>query len=282
MIKTETVKSRDGLRLSLDFCEGGAGAPAICLPGLTRNAADFHDLLENLAATGRKALAVSFRGRGRSDRDPNYLNYHPLTYRNDVLDILDALGIGEAVFIGTSLGGITTMLTNAAAPERVKAAVINDVGPELAAEGIARIAGYAGKTKTVVSGLDEAAAEIRAVNEIAFPGMTDDFWRAFARRTFRENPGGTWTLDYDPNIGRALAEVGPAPDLWAPFETLKTKPTLIIRGALSDLLTPAIVEKMRGVHPGFDYAEIPGVGHAPMLTEPAAWGAIERFLDKAG
>ena len=281
-MKTEAVKSRDGLRLALDICEGGAGAPAICLPGLTRNAADFRDLLENLAATGRKALALSFRGRGRSDRDPDYLNYHPLAYRNDVIDVLDALGIGEAVFIGTSLGGITTMLVNAAAPERVKAAIINDVGPELAAEGIARIAGYAGKTKTVVGDIGEAAAEIRAVNEIAFPGMTDDFWLAFARRTFRENPDGTWTLDYDPNIGRALAEVGPAPDLWAPFESLKTKPTLIIRGALSDLLTPEIVGKMRAVHPGFDYAEVPGVGHAPMLTEPAAWNAMERFLERAG
>lgn len=279
---SEEIKSRDGLRLALDISEGGAGAPAICLPGLTRNAADFHGLLERLAATGRKAIALSFRGRGRSDRDPNYLNYNPLTYRNDVIDVLDTLGVGEAVFIGTSLGGITTMLVNAAAPERVKAAVINDVGPELAAAGIARIAGYAGKTKTVVADIGEAAAEIRAVNEVAFPGMTDDFWRAFARRTFRENPDGTWTLDYDPNIGRALAEVGPAPDLWAPFESLKTKPTLVIRGALSDLLTPAIIEKMRGVHPSFDYAEVPGVGHAPMLTEPAALAAIERFLEKAG
>lgn len=281
-MKTQVVKSRDGLRLALDICEGGPHAPAICLPGLTRNAADFHDLLEPLAATGRKAIAVSFRGRGRSDRDPDYLNYNPLTYRNDVIDVLDTLGIGEAVFIGTSLGGITTMLLNAAAPERVKAAVVNDVGPELAREGIARIAGYAGKTKTIVASLNEAAGEIRAVNEVAFPGKTEDFWRAFAQRTFRENADGTWTLDYDPNIGRALAEVGPAPDLWAPFESLKNKPTLIIRGALSDLLTPEIVAKMRGMHPSFNYAEVPNVGHAPMLTEPAAWEAIERFLEKAG
>lgn len=281
-MKTAVVKSRDGLRLALDICEGDARTPVICLPGLTRNAADFRDLLENLAATGRTALALSFRGRGRSDRDSDYLNYHPLTYRNDVIDVLDALGIGEAVFIGTSLGGITTMLVNAAAPERVKAAVINDVGPELAAEGIARIAGYAGKTKTVVSDIGEAAAEIRAVNEVAFPGMNDDFWRAFARRTFRENPDGTWTLDYDPNIGRALAELGPAPDLWTPFESLKNKPTLIIRGALSDLLTPQIIGKMRAVHSGFDYAEVPGVGHAPMLTEPAAWDSIAAFLAKLG
>ena len=104
--------------------------------------------------------------------------------------------------------------------------------------------------------------------------------RAFARRTFRKNPDGSWTLAYDPNIGKALTEVGPAPDLWAPFESLKAKPTSIVRGGISDLLSPEIIAKMRGVHPDFDYAEVPNIGHAPMLTEPAAWGAIEAFLGK--
>jgi pimeloyl-ACP methyl ester carboxylesterase len=233
-----------------------------------------------IAATGRDVIALTFRGRGLSDYDPNYRNYHPLTYRDDVLKAMDALDVARAIFVGTSLGGITTMLVNERAPERVKGAVINDVGPELAVEGIARIAGYAGKTKTRVADLDEAAAEIRAVNGVAFPGRDDGFWRMFALRTFRENPGGSWTLDYDPNIGKALAEVGAAPDLWAAFASLKNKPTLIIRGALSDLLTPPIIEKMRGIHPSFEYAEVANVGHAPTLSEPGAWGAIEGFLER--
>lgn len=261
---------------------GGAKTPALCLPGLTRNQRDFEELAAKVAATGRDVIALSFRGRGPSSRDPHYLNYHPLTYRDDVLTALDQLGFSKAIFIGTSLGGIVSMLTNEAAPDRVAAAIINDVGPELAAEGITRIAGYAGKTKTEVASLDEAAAEIRAVNGVAFPGTDEAFWRAFARRTFRENTDGSWTLDYDPNIGKALTEVGPAPDLWAPFKSLKDKPTLIIRGAISDLLSPEIIEKMRAVHPTFDYAEVPNVGHAPMLNEPEAWSAIESFQRQLG
>ena len=269
-----------GLNMHVRIYEGGGKTPVLCLHGLTRNERDFQDLAPMIAATGRDVAALTFRGRGRSDRDPEYRNYQPLTYRDDVLTAMDALEIDSAAFVGTSLGGITAMLVNEAAPERVKGAVINDVGPELAVEGLTRIAGYAGKTKTQAASLDEAAAEIRAVNGVAFPGTDYAFWRAFARRTFRENPDGSWTLDYDPNIGKALTEVGPAPDLWPPFESLKNKPTLIIRGAISDLLSPEIIEKMRAVHPTFDYAEVPDVGHAPMLSEPKAMRAIEGFLSK--
>lgn len=265
-------------KLSVHCYEGGEKTPVFCLHGLTRNARDFEDLAPKLAATGRDVVALSFRGRGGSDYDPDYLNYHPLTYRDDVLKALDALNIGEALFIGTSLGGIVTMLVNEAAPERVAGAVINDVGPELAPEGIARIAGYVGGDGGPAKSLDEAAKRIRAINDVAFPGEDDAFWRAFARRTFRENPDGSWSLDYDPNIGKALAEVGPAPDLWAPFASLKDTPTLIIRGEISDLLSPEIVGKMRAVHSLFAYAEVPNVGHAPMLTEPAAWNAISAFI----
>ncbi len=273
------IPAANGLKLHARAYGGGEKTPVLCLHGLTRNAADFEDLAPKIAAIGHDVYALTFRGRGRSDYDPDYLNYHPLTYRDDALAVMDALDMPEAVLVGTSLGGITTMLVNEAAPTRVKAAVINDVGPELAPEGIARIAGYAGKTKTDVADLEEAAAEIRAVNGVAFPEATDEFWRTFARRTFRENADGSWTLAYDPNIGKALTEVGPAPDLWAPFESLKDTPTLIIRGGISDLLSPEIISKMRAVHPNFDYAEVPNVGHAPMLTEPAAWKAIEKFLN---
>ncbi len=268
----------DGVSIHAKRYAGRSNNPVLCFHGLTRNQRDFEELAPKIAAASQAVVALSFRGRGRSGYDPDYLNYHPLTYRDDVLKVMDALGINKATFIGTSLGGIVAMLVNEIAPERVKAVIINDVGPELAPEGLVRIASYAGKTKAAVADLEAAAAEIRAINEVAFPGMDDDFWRAFAQRTFRENRDGTWSLDYDPNIGKALAEVGPAPDLWAPFASLKDKPTLVIRGAISDLLSPEIVAKMRNFHPSFDYAEVPNVGHAPMLTEPAAWSAIQEFL----
>jgi len=257
---------------------GGNKTPVLCIPGLTRNAGDFEDLAPKITQTGRDVIAVDLRGRGRSDHDPDYLNYHPTTYRDDVLAVLDEIGVSQAVFVGTSLGGIVTMLTHRHAPHRVKAAVLNDVGPDLAPEGVARIAGYVGANAGPAASLEEAAARIRAINEVAFPDASDADWLVFARRTFREISDGQWVLDYDPNIARALMEHGPAPDLWPAFETLKTAPTLVIRGGISDLLSLEIVEKMRGVHPAFDYTEVPRVGHAPMMTEPAAWSALEKFL----
>jgi pimeloyl-ACP methyl ester carboxylesterase len=258
---------------------GGEKTPAICIPGLTRNAADFEDLAPKIAGTGRNVIVVNLRGRGLSDYDSNYLNYQPLTYRDDVLRALDQLEIEKAVFVGTSLGGLVTILTNEAAPERVKAAIINDIGPELAPEGIERIAGYVGKNTGPAATIEEAAGRIKAINEVAFPDAVDADWIKFACRTFRLTEAG-WVLDYDPKIASALAEVGPAPDTWPAFESFKGKPLLIVRGEISDLLTPPIIEKMRAVNSDFDYAEVPGIGHAPMLTEPAAWTAIEAFLGK--
>ena len=260
--------------------KGGEKTPVLCIPGLTRNARDFEDLAPKIAAGGRDVIAVSLRGRADSDYDPSYANYFPTVYRDDVLAALDQFGADDAIFIGTSLGGIITMLTCEKAPGRVRAAVINDVGPDLAPEGIARIASYVGGDKGPAATLEEASERIRRINGVAFPDEGDAFWRAFARRTYKEQKSGAWTLDYDPNIARALIENGPAPDLWPAFESLKATPTLIVRGEISDLLTPPIVEAMRGVHPSFDYVEVPRVGHAPMLTEPAAWEAIEAFLGR--
>lgn len=265
---------------------GGVGTPVLCIPGLTRNAADFEDFAPLAASTGRDVYAISLRGRGRSDYDPDYANYFPTTYVGDVLAALDQLGLPRAIFVGTSLGGIVTMLTAAAAPQRIAGAIINDVGPELAPEGIARIASYVGARAAGESGpaadLDAAVAQIRAINEVAFPGKDRAFWETFARRTFEPLPDGSWKLAYDPNIGRALLEAGPAPDLWAPFAASAAIPTLIVRGAISDLLTPPIIDKMRAARPGFDYCEVADVGHAPTLTEPDAWAAIRDFIARIG
>lgn len=280
-----STEVRPGLSMAAHRTAGGPRTPVLCIPGLTRNAADFDDFAPLAAQTGRDVYAVSLIGRGRSDYDPDYLNYKPDTYCSDVLAFMNANGIDRAIFVGTSLGGIVTMLTATAAPERVAAAVINDVGPELAPEGIMRIAGYVGARAAGADeparDLDEAAARIRAINEPAFPDRDQDFWRLFARRTFRQEAGGRWRLDYDPGIGKALLEVGPAPDLWAPFAALRPIPTLVLRGAISDLLTPPIIEKMRSANPAFVYGEVAGVGHAPTLTEPDALAAIRPFLEAA-
>lgn len=279
-----SVLTYDNLRLDLRKVAGGMKTPVLCIPGLTRNAADFDEFAPAVAETGRDVYAISLRGRGRSDYDPAYLNYGPATYAKDILAALDQIGVARAVFVGTSLGGIVTMLTAASAPERIAAAIINDVGPELAPEGITRIAEYVGaRTADGAVGATsfaDAVAQIRAINEVAFPGKDAAFWEKFARRTFDRQPDGGWRLAYDPNIGRAMLEAGPAADLWAPFAALASIETLILRGAISDLLTPPIVAKMREARPGFDYCEVADVGHAPTLAEPDGLRAIVTFLEK--
>ncbi len=277
---THRIAYSENLSMAARRYQGGVRTPAICIPGLTRNMADFEDLAPKIAATGRDVITVSLRGRGKSDRDPDYLHYHPETYRDDILAMMDGFGLDDAVFVGTSLGGIVTMLTNLSAGERVKAAILNDVGPDLAPEGIARIAAYVGESVDAgpAKTLQEATRRIKAINEVAFPDASEDDWVDFAKRTFSETDNGEWVLDYDPNIFRALMELGPAPDLWPGFESLKDTPTLVIRGAISDLLSPEIIEKMRAVHPTFDYVEVPRIGHAPMMAEPTAWAGLEAFL----
>ncbi len=281
-----SVDVRPGLTMAVTRVAGGAGTPVICIPGLTRNASDFEDFAPLAAATGRDVYAVSLIGRGRSAYDPDYLNYRPATYCKDVRAFMFARRIDRAIFVGTSLGGLVTLLTAAATPERIAGAVINDIGPELAPEGVMRIAGYVGARTAGADepalDLDEAAARIRAFNEPAFPGRDEDFWRLFARRTFRQEADGRWRLDYDPLIGRALLEAEPTPDLWGPFAALRKVPTLVVRGAISDLLTPPIIEKMRAANPSFGYCEVAGVGHAPTLTEPDALEAIMPFLKSVG
>ncbi|MEL7492198.1 MAG: alpha/beta hydrolase [Pseudomonadota bacterium] len=277
MFEDRFTTTADGLRLNVRAYSGGDGTPVFCVPGLTRNAADFEALAPALAETARPVFAISLRGRARSDYAPDFRTYHPLVYRDDVLTALDQLGLDRAIFIGTSLGGMVSMLLHKAAPDRIAGVVINDIGPDLAPEGLARIAGYVGKTRSRVTSWEEAADQIRAINEVAFPGQDEAFWRTFAMRTFREEDGA-YLLDYDAAIARAFAEGDPPPDLWGPFETLREKPTLLVRGEISDLLNAPIVDKMRVAHPNFNYCEVAGVGHAPTLTEPEALAAIKTFI----
>ena len=277
-----TWTSADGLKLhARDYPADGNKAPAICLHGLTRNARDFEELAPRIQATGRRVIAVDVRGRGESDRDPNPANYHPGTYAADVMALLAQQAIPAAVFVGTSMGGIITMVLASFAPQVIAAAVLNDVGPELSPVGIARIAGYVGQGRPVETWPD-AAAYIKAINASAFPDAPEEEWDRFARRTFREE-GGKPVLDYDPDIAVAFKvdPDAPPPDMWPLFRALTTgRPVLLIRGGASDLIDEAIATRMRDAAPDMAYAEVPRVGHAPMLTEPKAWEAIQSFLQR--
>lgn len=287
--------SHEGLPLhARDYAPAGEATrlPVICIHGLTRNARDFEDLAPRIAATGRRVLAVDVRGRGLSARDPNPMNYHPGTYAADVVSLLQAAGIEKAVFVGTSMGGLITLVLTSIMPQAIAAAVLNDVGPELSPVGLARIAGYTGMASRFETWA-EAVAYAKAINEAAFPAYTAEDWNVFARRLFDEKDGG-FVLAYDPDISAPIkaaaeataktqAEGGQAlapPDMYPLFRALaKDRPLLLVRGGISDLIDPAIAERMRAAAPHMAYAEVPGVGHAPMLTEPEAWAAIEKLLE---
>jgi pimeloyl-ACP methyl ester carboxylesterase len=275
--------SGDGLSLfARDYATGGGSTalPVVCLHGLTRNSRDFEDVAPLLARLGRRVLVPDMRGRGLSDWDPEPARYAPRTYVQDVLALLETLGIDRAVFIGTSMGGIITMAMADSAPERIAAAVVNDVGPVVAPEGIARIKSYVGGTSAIADWTG-AREYVRLTNQAAFPDFVSEDWDRFARRLFRE-VDGVPRLDYDPGIALQLRrDLYKAPDAeaWDLFRILATgRPTLLIRGDLSDLLSPEIAARMREVAPEMQQVDVARVGHAPMLTEPEAVQALRSFL----
>ena len=274
--------SRDGLALfARDYASGDGeeSLPVVCLHGLTRNSKDFEDVAPRIAATRRRVIAPDVRGRGLSAWDPNPSHYHPKVYAADVAALLDMLGIHQAIFLGTSMGGIITMMLAARRPKLVAAAILNDAGPEIAPEGVARILSYAGKGAAIDNWRD-AADYLRRTNGAALPAFTDSDWDRFARRTFRDGADGP-QLDYDPAISAVLARPGRLTTFIARllFRRLaRGRPTLLLRGELSDLITAGIAARMAKAAPSLEIVVVPNVGHAPTLEEPAAVDAIDRFL----
>lgn len=289
--------SDDGLRLSArDYAAGAqAGAapghaaaahlpaslPVLCLHGLTRNAADFDEFAPRVAALGRRVLALDVRGRGRSAHDPAPDNYNPKVYASDVETLLNSQGIERAIFVGTSMGGLITMTLAARNIERVAAAVLNDIGPVISARGLARIAGYAGKSPHPAS-WPEAAAVVKEINRCAFPDNPDSEWDKWAKRAFEPDGDGRLKPRYDPNIAISLQNGKLRPTSLGARKAFRAltsqRPTLLVRGALSDLVETAQADWMRRAAPSMEYVEVPNVGHAPMLTEPPAFDAIAGFL----
>ncbi len=276
--KNRYYESRDGLRLFYrEFPCHTDHAPVICLPGLTRNSRDFEDLNPHLAET-RRVLSPDLRGRGLSDYDPQWRNYHPLTYVDDTFALMDHAGIDQAVLVGTSLGGLISMIMAEQQPQRIAGIVLNDVGPEIAPEGLARVVKYAGKLQPVNS-WDHAVEQARAVYGLALPGLSDADWQRMARRAYRADDNGIPMLDADPQIGVALRELGPTgPDPWETFDHLGDMPVLLLRGATSDILSRDIVARMRDHKPDLEVVEIPDRGHVPLLNEAESLRAIDGFL----
>lgn len=282
---TETsFTSDDGLRLyARDYAphSGPARLPVICIHGLTRNSSDFDELAPWIASQGRRVLAVDVRGRGNSAYDPDPSHYNLKTYAGDVIKLTHDLGIARAVFIGTSMGGLITMTLAMRHIDLIAAAVLNDVGPALSGRGLQRISGYTGKGEVLGSWTD-AAAYMRSINETAFPANTDEDWDKWARRAFTETASGQLGMRYDPGIAASIRPGNLKPTSmvarYAFRRLARKRPTLLIRGALSDLIEDEQVAQMRAAAPSMAYAEVPDVGHAPMLTETESLAALREFL----
>ncbi|MDJ0657175.1 MAG: alpha/beta hydrolase [Xanthomonadales bacterium] len=267
-----------GVRLHYrDYPSESSLTPVLCLHGLTRNSRDFHEAASWMQAS-RRVICPDQRGRGDSASDPEWKNYHPSTYVQDMFALLDQLEIDRCIVLGTSLGGLMAMLMAGQQPQRLAGVILNDVGPELNPEGIARVVAYVGQQPPVTS-WEDAAEQCREAYGLSFPDWTRDDWLAHARRGYREDADGV-RLDFDLNIGRALREVGGTlDDPWVLFEAV-TMPCLLLRGSLSDILTRDLAGKMKQRMPSMLWQEIPNRGHAPMLDEPESREAIARFLDQ--
>jgi pimeloyl-ACP methyl ester carboxylesterase len=276
--RDDYVVVADGLRLHYrDYPGPTDKLPLLCLHGLTRNARDFEEFAEH-HSPDRRVLTLDFRGRGLSGYDPQPSRYTPITYVGDVLQLLDQLKIDRAIFVGTSLGGLVTMVMAVTAPQRIAGAILNDVGPDVAPGGIDRILAYVGKDVRFKS-WDEAADAIARNYGASFDRYTHADWVDMAKRNCREE-NGEICFDYDMAIAEPFKTLGAAPrvDLWPLFTALGQKPLLVIRGAKSDLLTVETAAKMQQVAPAIKLVAVAGVGHAPELNEPEAVAAIDQFL----
>ncbi|MCE7796070.1 alpha/beta hydrolase [Sphingobium sufflavum] len=280
--------SRDGLRLHFrDYGVRDHGAasteqpPILCIPGLTRNARDFHPLAQGLAEQGRRVLCAELRGRGESAFAKDPMTYVPLTYLQDLEALLEETGIDRFIGIGTSLGGIMLMLLAATGPTRLAGALLNDIGPAIEEAGLDRIrqtVGTGGGYPTWV----HAARALSEVQGALYPDYGLEEWLAYAKRLYRLNSKGRVVLDYDARLAEPFKVPGgeSGVDLWPAFDALKACPTVLVRGAMSDILSEETAQAMQARHPDLERVTVPRTGHAPTLFEPECVAAIDRLLER--
>lgn len=274
-----TWQTADGLELHYrDYPGRDDRPPVICLHGLTRNARDFAELAEMIAGEWR-VIVPEMRGRGESDYAKDSATYTPMHYVADVMALLADQGIERFVSVGTSLGGLMTMLIAATTPDRIAAALLNDVGPQLEAAGLERIVDYVGQGRSFPTWM-HAARALEAQHKESHPGFTIDDWLAMAKRVMVLGSGGRIAFDYDMAIADPFEDADPsaAPDMWPMFEALAGRPLALVRGERSNVLSAATAQEMQRRIPAMDLVTVPNVGHTPLLTEPEAAAALDRLL----
>lgn len=279
--------SSDGLRLAARIygAAGNENLPVVCLPGLTRNARDFHELALHLSQTHKKprrVVAFDYRGRGRSEHDRNWRNYEVAVEAGDIVAGLTALGIEHAAFIGTSRGGLVIMALTAIRPALLKTVILNDIGPVLDGAGLAHIQSYLKRAPRPAS-FEDAVRIQKQINGDSFSALTDADLERYVRAFYRQEKHGL-VPDLDPAVARGTTGIDldkPLPTLWPQFMGLAQVPVMAIRGANSKLLSDATLSEMQKRHPALTAITVEGQAHAPLLETAGLPEKIASFIDKA-
>ncbi len=280
------IKSGDGLNLHARvYGQPSNRLPLVCLAGLTRNSIDFHMLAVKFSKMGRQIIALDSRGRGRSDYDANWQNYNLAIELQDALTILASLNVIKAIFIGTSRGGMMTMLLASIKPEMIAGAVLNDIGPALEIEGLRRIQSYVGQM-AVPASYNEAIKILKFISNGQFSGLSEEEWQYFVRTTWKNNgsdENNQLEVRYDLSIAKSIQTIDltkPIPDMWAQFEALKNLPVLSLRGEHSDLFSLTTQQEMINRHECCETYAVAGQAHAPLLADEPTLARIEQFIEK--
>ncbi|QPC87264.1 alpha/beta fold hydrolase [Mesorhizobium sp. NBSH29] len=274
----------DGLKLHARiYGQANETVPVVCLPGLTRNARDFHELavfLSNEPKTPRQVITFDYRGRGQSEFAQDWTSYNIMTEAEDVLAGLTAMGVEHGGFIGTSRGGLIIHLLAGMRPGLLRAVVLNDIGPVVEGEGLAHIRAYLERAPIPASMADAVAIQ-KATHGQAFSALSEDDWHRFVGALYRKGKNDVPVADFDPALLNTLKAVDltrPLPDLWAQFAGLANIPLLAIRGENSKLLSAATLDEMRRRHPDCQALIVEGQGHAPLLETGNLPAKISSFL----
>jgi len=253
----------------------GTARPIVCVHGLTRNGRDFDALAARLASRGPVACP-DMPGRGQSAWLPVVADYSYPLYLGTVAALFARLGSEEVDYVGTSMGGIIGMMLACQPGSPIRRLVLNDVGPFIPQASLERIGDYVGLDPAFDS-VEEIERYYRVVHA-PFGDLTDAQWKHFALTSHRVRADGKIGLGYDPGIAQAFKGVPLTDiDLWPFYDQIKC-PTLVIRGAESDLLLAETAEEMTRRGPKAELYEVAGAGHAPALMDEAQIARIESFL----
>ncbi|PWV98803.1 pimeloyl-ACP methyl ester carboxylesterase [Hoeflea marina] len=281
------VSAGDGLRLhARDYGrrnpEGRKRLPLVCLPGLTRNARDFHELAMKVSSdptAPRRVVCFESRGRGGSGWDKDPARYTVLVEAEDVLAGMAALGLAHAIFLGTSRGGLIMHVLAAMRPTVMAAGILNDIGPVIDGAGLAQIKAYLTRTAKPTN-WEEAGPILRQAHGKSFPALSDRDWDDMARAIYTVRDGRL-EPDFDPALLASLKDIDlstPLPTLWPQFDGMANMPLLTLRGENSQLLSEKTLAEMQAHIPAMQIHTVAGHGHAPILHLSGLSEIIGKFL----